>query len=112
MNKDAILQELKRLKGENEILRLVCVDLHWTSRRYCDGRSTYATSMHNTHTKTLLALGVPLNPTADQRLFADDGMGAAYTGLTPEDLAAEQAYVHRHGGQGSEAPPHDAGGEL
>ena len=87
-------------------LERIVIDLHWCARRYCDGRTTYMTSLFNAHTKALLALGVLLNPTADQRLFADDGMGAAYAELTPEDLAAEQAYVHRHGGQGSEEESH------
>jgi hypothetical protein len=73
-------------------LEHIVKDLHWMSRRYAQGRSTYATSVHNAHTKALLAMGVELNPTGDHRIFADDAMGHAYDGLTEADLAMEQDY--------------------
>lgn len=64
-------------------------DLHWMARRYCDGRQSYAPYTHNSHTRTLLALGVPLNPTGDGTLWAADG-DATRIGPTPDDLGEER----------------------
>ncbi|MBZ9712162.1 hypothetical protein [Deinococcus multiflagellatus] len=60
--------------------------LHGYSRRYCDGRSTYAPAEHNRATHTLLRLGVTLDPDPISKSgpFARDGM----YGLEPADLAA------------------------
>lgn len=59
----------------------VIIDFHWMARRYADGRMTYATSLFNNHTDALLELGIPLNMTADQTLYAQDGMGRRFDGL-------------------------------
>lgn len=75
------------MEAENRKLREVAKDLHWLARRYADGRSSYATSLHNDHTRTLLSLGVPLNPTGDGTLWARDRDGRAYDGLTDEEAA-------------------------
>lgn len=79
--------EAAALRAENETLRLICADLAWMARRYCNGRSSYATHLFNQHTRTLLKLGVPLDPTADGTLWARDGMGRAYDGLSDEEAA-------------------------
>ena len=70
------------IKEENQILRNICADLHWMARRYADGRSTYATSMVNEHVKTLLSMGVKLRPGADETIWASDGNGRRFDGLT------------------------------
>lgn len=71
---------------EQELERIVR-DLHWMARRYADGRMTYATSMFNNHTRRLLELGVELNPTGDDTIWARDGMGRAYDGLSEQEAA-------------------------
>ena len=57
-----------------EILR----DYHWMARRYADGRQSYAVGLFNGHTENLLDAGLTLNPTADEKLFADDAMFGPY----------------------------------
>ena len=69
-------------KQENSILRKICADLHPMARRYANGRMTYATSMFNEHVRTLLSLGIKLNPTADGIIWATDGNGRRFDGLT------------------------------
>ena len=78
-------------KGELHALRLRCAaleevarTLHMYSRRYCDGRKTYAPDDHNRATHTLLSLGVELDkdPTSTTGPFASDGM----YGLTAREL--------------------------
>jgi len=51
---------------------------HWMARRYADMRSSYAPSMFNEHVRKLRALGFGLK----HPLFARDGMGRTYDGLT------------------------------
>lgn len=77
--------EVRSLARAAEAVVNAVKDLHWTSRRYCDGRRSYAVGMHNDHTRTLLALGIPLNPTGDGTLWAADGL----RGPTPEDMGEE-----------------------
>lgn len=79
-------------EDENATLRAIARDLHWMARRYADGRMTYATRLFNDHTRTLLALGVPLNPTGDSTVWARDGMGRAYDHLTDDEAAQGRAY--------------------
>jgi hypothetical protein len=59
-------------------------DLHWMARRYADGRCSYAPGMFNGRVRDLLAAGFELG----QPLFARDGMGRAFDGLTEEEVAA------------------------
>jgi hypothetical protein len=77
----------RELEVENETLRYIVADLHWMARRYCDGRMTYSTRTFNDHTRALLAMGVPLNPTGDRTIWAKDGMGRAFDGLSDEEAA-------------------------
>lgn len=63
-------------------LREIVVDLHWMARRYANGRQSYAVGLFNRHTRALLALGVPLNATADETIWARDAQGSAYDGLS------------------------------
>lgn len=74
--------EIASLQNENDILRVAVVDFHWMARRYADGSRTYATSMFNERTRQVLRLGVKLNPSADQIIWARDGMGRKFDGLT------------------------------
>ena len=74
--------EITRLKNQNDILRQAVVDLHWMARRYADGSRTYATSMFNERTRQLLRIGVKLDPKADYIIWARDGMGRKFDGLT------------------------------
>lgn len=79
MSSFALLQECRL---EIERLHDIAVDLHWMARRYADGRQSYATSLFNGHTRTLIAMGVDLNSTGDQTVWARDAGGRAYDGLT------------------------------
>lgn len=79
--------EVRALARAAEAVVDAVKDLHWTSRRYCDGARSYAVGMHNDHTRTLLALGIPLNPTGDGTLWAADGDGLR--GPAPEDMGEE-----------------------
>lgn len=81
------------LENDLFVLKNIVSDLHWMARRYADGRASYATSMFNDATRKLLRMGVRLNPTTDGKLFADDRMGPAFSGITPEDLETERKYV-------------------
>ncbi len=65
-------EEVKMLRAENFRLREICKDLHWMSRRYADGRSTYAPTMVNDAVDYLLKIGVELN-NCDGTLLAGDG---------------------------------------
>lgn len=67
-----------------ELIKVVC-DLHWMARRYADGRTSYATSLFNGHTRFLKALGFPLNPTGDETIWARDTMGRFFDGLTDDE---------------------------
>ena len=79
-----------------ERLKAIVVHLHWMARRYADGRQSYATSLHNENTRALLAMGVPLNATADGTLWARDSGGRAYDGLTDEEAALGRKPDWRH----------------
>jgi hypothetical protein len=67
-----------------EKLVQIVVDFHWMARRYCDGRSTYAPHLLNEHVRVLQQMGIELNPTGDNAVFARDGAGRVYDKL-PED---------------------------
>lgn len=75
----------KELRLENDTLRRLCVDLQWMAKRYAEGRRSYAVSMVNQATRTLLALGIELNPCGEQTVWARDGGGFAYSGLSQEE---------------------------
>ena len=74
--------EIARLQNENDILRQAVVDFHWMARRYADGSRTYVTSMFNDRTRQLLRMGVKLSASADYIIWARDGMGRGFDGLT------------------------------
>lgn len=76
---------LKQAKMRIKNLEHIVKDFHWMARRYVHGRSTYATSLFNEHTRDLLGMGIKLNATGDHTLWACDGMGRAYDGLTEEE---------------------------
>lgn len=80
-------KEITALKHQNETLRLIVRNFHWMARRYADGRSTYATRLFNEHVRTLLSMGVELDPTGDETIWARDGMGRAYDKLSDEEAS-------------------------
>lgn len=80
----------RELRDRCATLEAIVADFHWLARRYADRRQSYATSLFNEHTRTLLRLGIPLNPTGDGTLWARDLMGRAYDGLTEEEAAQGQ----------------------
>ena len=57
------------------------------ARRYADHRSSYAPHTYNQRTRTLLTIGVKLNPTGDGTVWARDQMGRAFDGLTVDEAA-------------------------
>lgn len=68
-------------------LRRIAVDLHWMARRYAEGRSSYATSLFNDHTRTLLRFGIEPNIHGDGTPWARDAMGPGYSALSAEEYA-------------------------
>ena len=66
-------------------------DLHWMARRYADGRCSYAPGMFNDRVRDLLAAGFELG----QPLFARDGMGRAFDGLTEDEVSAAEEDMPR-----------------
>lgn len=66
-------------------LERACKDLQWMAKRYAEGRRSYAVSMLNEITRTLLALGIELNPCGEGTVWARDGGGFLYGGLTKEE---------------------------
>lgn len=82
-----LLDALATADAENDALRNIARDLHWMARRYADNRQSYSTSLFNGHTRDLLRLGVPLNPTGDETIWARDMMGRNYDGLSDEEAA-------------------------
>ena len=60
--------------------------LHICARRYADGRMSYMPSLLNMITKRLLDRGIKLND-ADGTLWARDGMGRRFDGLTEVEAA-------------------------
>ena len=68
-----------------EELDKILVDLHWMAQRYADGRRSYVTSMFNQHTKRLIELGFLKK--SCQPLFAKDGNGEAFQGITNTEIA-------------------------
>lgn len=78
------------LMEENNLLHEAVRELHWSARRYCDGRSTYAVGAFNDITRKLLAADVRLD-TPDGGPWARDGMGRAYDGLSDEEAASVRA---------------------
>lgn len=67
------------------------MSLHWMARRYADGRSSYSPGLFNAVTRKLLAAGAELK----RPLFARDGMGRRYDGLTDEQAAEAESDMPR-----------------
>lgn len=57
------------------------------ARRYADHRSSFAPRTYNEHTRTLLMIGLRLNPTGDGTIWARDQGGRAFDGLTDDEAA-------------------------
>lgn len=77
---------LRTASVEIERLKRMATELHWMARRYCDGRMSTAPCSFNELVRGLLASGVSLG----EPLFARDGMGRPYDGLTDAEAAAAQ----------------------
>lgn len=55
-------------------LESIILDIAWMSRRYADGRQTYAVSMYNDAIELAVKLGLPINPDPIAKsYFAQDG---------------------------------------
>lgn len=67
------------------------MSLHWMARRYADGRSSYSPGLFNGITRKLIEAGAELKAP----LFARDGMGRRYDGLTSEQAAEAEADMPR-----------------
>lgn len=69
---------MKKLRDENEDLKMIILDVMWMAFRYVDGRSTYAPHMFNMAVHKLDSLGLShlyAGDTAfENRRFAKDGM--------------------------------------
>lgn len=74
--------ECAGLEKRVKVLETICTDLHWMARRYCDNRSSYAPGLFNEHVRTLLELGIALNPGAEGTIWASDSMGRDFDELT------------------------------
>ena len=70
-------------EAKEQSLINIIQDFHWMARRYADGRSTYAPDTLNRRTRELLAMGIRLK----MPLYARDGMGRSYDGLTEKEAA-------------------------
>jgi hypothetical protein len=69
-------------------------NFHWMARRYADGRMSYVTGLFNDHVRALQQMGVELNPTGDETVWAKDGMGRAFDGL-PVDGQLELSFKEK-----------------
>lgn len=78
--------EAKELRAKVATLTAAVIDLQWMARRYADGRSTYVPSTFNEHVRNCVAAGIGFKGP----LFARDGMGRQYDGLTDEEAAAAE----------------------
>lgn len=67
-------------------LEAAILNLHWMARRYADGRCSYAPGLLNDCVRDLVALGYQLK----QPLYARDGMGRLYDGLSDADVQAAE----------------------
>jgi hypothetical protein len=84
------LELAKTLKPHQvEKLIEIVTNFHWAARRYFDNRMTYGPSMFNSYVKDLLQMNITLNPTAHGTLYARDGMGWRYSGLSKEEYEKE-----------------------
>ena len=73
-------------KKQVERLKQIAVELHWMARRYADGRMTCAVLTLNECTRDLLAMGIKLkSPFGDQIIWARDGDGRRFDGLTEDE---------------------------
>jgi hypothetical protein len=59
------------------------------------GGVVHATSLFNEHTQSLLNLGVELNPTADNTIWARDAMGRSYDKLSEEQASSGNVHYDR-----------------
>lgn len=73
------------LEEENTRLKRICADLQWMAKRYADGRQTYATGMLNDATRELISMGVKLNPCGEEIIWARDGGGRGFDGLSSQE---------------------------
>lgn len=77
--------------SDRDKLKAAIRDIHWMARRYADGRCSYAPGMFNGRVRDLMAAGFELK----EPLFARDGMGRAFDGLTEDEVAAAEADMPR-----------------
>lgn len=80
-NGGAAEEEMRHCKGCGERDKII-MDLHWMARRYADLRSSYAPGVVNRATRWLLEHSLPVNQCAEGIIWARDGMGRRFDGLT------------------------------
>lgn len=76
--------KIAELEMQLEALKRHATNLHWMARRYADGRMSYVTGLFNDITRYLLVIGCELKPD-DGTIWARDGHGRAFDGLTDEE---------------------------
>lgn len=75
------------IKEKYQTLKKIAGELHWMARRYADGRQSYVTHQFNEMTRMLQSIGVELNETSDQTVWARDAMGRQFDGLSEKEAA-------------------------
>ena len=60
-------------KDRVEVLEGIIQDIWWMSKRYCDGRKSYAVSMYNDAIRRAEKLGMKFK-THNESTYAKDGM--------------------------------------
>lgn len=73
---------------EKQIARLkkIAVEFQWMARRYADGRKTSVALTCNECTRDMIAMGIqPKCSSLDEIIWARDGGGRAFDGLTEEE---------------------------
>ena len=67
-------------------LKKIAVELQWMARRYADERRTSAVLTFNECTRDMIAMGIqPKCSSLDEIIWARDGGGRAFDGLTEDE---------------------------
>ena len=74
------------LLQENRAIKMALRDMHPMARRYADNNPNHISKQFNTHSRTLLRLGVQILPSMnDQTIWARDPDGRKWDGLSVEE---------------------------
>jgi hypothetical protein len=89
--KEDLKAEIKKLRAENNVLHSAVREFAFWARRYCDNRSSYVASNYNSLVRILQAkydVHFEVDP-ADGVIWARDGMGRAFDGLSEAEARGE-----------------------